>query len=348
MSVSSPAEISWLRARLTGSLALPGEPGYDLAAPFNVAVQMAPAAVVAAANADDIAETVRFANDNGLRVLPQRTGHGAVKMDLEDVLLVHTAQLDELKIDPVGKRARIGAGVIWQQVLDAAAPHGLAPLVGSAPGVGVVGFLTGGGVGPLVRTYGLASDTVLAFEVVTGDGRLLRVTPDEHADLFWGLRGGKNTLGIVTAVEIALLNLTTVHGGAIYFNGTDASGVLHMLAGVGAGAARAREHVDRAAAAPAAPGRAGAPGRPVHGGRAVHEHRRGGRVQRAARPDARRRDPADRHDRRAAARRDRRRPRGPGRPDARARDQRAARRAHPRGDRHAAARRRARGQTRRR
>ena len=227
MSVSSPAEISPLRHRISGSLALPGEPGYDLAAPFNVAVPMAPAAVVAAANADDIAETVRFANDNGLRVLPQRTGHGALKMDLEDVLLVHTAQLDELKIDPVGKRARIGAGVIWQQVLDAAAPHGLAPLVGSAPGVGVVGFLTGGGVGPLVRTYGLASDTVLAFEVVTGDGRLLRVTPEEHADLFWGLRGGKHTLGIVTAVEIALLNLTTVHGGAIYFDGTDASGVLH-------------------------------------------------------------------------------------------------------------------------
>jgi FAD binding domain len=227
MSVSSPAEISWLRARLSGTLALPGEPGYELATPWNVAVPMTPAAVIAAADSSDIAETVRFANENGLRVLPQRTGHGAVATELDDVILVHTAKLDELSIDPVNKRARIGAGVVWQQVLDAAAPHGLAPLVGSAPGVGVVGFLTGGGVGPLVRTYGLASDTVEAFEVITGDGRLLRVTPTEHADLFWGLRGGKNTLGIVTAVELKLLEITTVHGGAIYFDGTDTSGVLH-------------------------------------------------------------------------------------------------------------------------
>jgi hypothetical protein len=227
MPVSSPAEISSLRSRLRGTLALEGEPGYELATPWNVAVPMTPAAVVAAANADDIAETVRFANAKGLRVLPQRTGHGAVAMDLDDVILVHTGRLDELSIDPVHRRARLGAGLIWQQVLDAAAPHGLAPLVGSAPGVGVVGFLTGGGVGPLVRTYGAASDTVIAFEVVTGDGRHLRVTPEEHADLYWGLRGGKNTLGIVTAVELRLLEIQTVHGGALFFDGSDAGRVLH-------------------------------------------------------------------------------------------------------------------------
>lgn len=228
MQVSSPTELTWLRARLAGTLALPGEPGYELATPWNVAVPMTPAGVVVAANANDVAETVRFANANGLRVLPQRTGHGAVAMDLDDVLLVHTGKLDELTIDAANRRARIGAGVVLQQVLDAAAPHGLGPVVGSAPGVGVAGFLTGGGIGPLVRTFGAASDTVLAFEVVTGDGRHVRVTPDEHADLFWGLRGGKNTLGIVTAVEIELLDLTTVHGGAIYFNGTATSGVLHV------------------------------------------------------------------------------------------------------------------------
>ena len=226
MSVSSPVEFP-LRARLNGTLALPDEPGYELATPWNVAVTMTPAGVVAAADAQDVAETVRFANENALRVLPQRTGHGAVATDLDDVLLIHTAQLDELTIDPVNRRARIGAGVIWQQVLDAAAVHGLAPVVGSAPGVGVAGFLTGGGVGPLVRTYGLASDTVEAFEVVTGDGRLLRTTPTEHADLFWGLRGGKNTLGIVTAVEITLFELETIHGGALFFDGADAGGVLH-------------------------------------------------------------------------------------------------------------------------
>ena len=137
-----------------GTLALPGEPGYDLAAPSTSPCRWRPRRSSPPPTPKTSPTRSASPNDNGLRVLPQRTGHGAVPMDLEDVLLVHTAQLDELQIDPAGQRARIGAGVIWQQVLDAAAPHGLAPLVGSAPGVGVVGFLTGGGVGPLVRTYG--------------------------------------------------------------------------------------------------------------------------------------------------------------------------------------------------
>ncbi len=222
MSVISPTAL-----RLSGTFALPGDPGYELATPWNVAVPVKPRVVVAAADAEDVLEVVRFAGANGLRVLPQRTGHGAVPFDGDDVILVHTGRLDELEIDPRTRRARIGAGVVWQQVIDAAAAHGLAPLAGSAPGVGVVGFLTGGGVGPLVRTFGLSSDTVRAFEVVTGDGRRLRVTPDEHADLFWGLRGGKGTLGIVTAVEIELLELREIYGGTLFFDGTDASAVLH-------------------------------------------------------------------------------------------------------------------------
>lgn len=116
----------------------------------------------------------------------------------------------------------MGAGARWQDVLDAATTHGLAPLCGSAPGVGVVGYLTGGGIGPLVRTVGLSSDHVRAFDVVTGEGTLLRATPEENADLFWGLRGGKATLGIVTAVEIALLPISEFYGGAVYFDGDDA------------------------------------------------------------------------------------------------------------------------------
>ncbi|WP_026910926.1 FAD-binding oxidoreductase [Patulibacter minatonensis] len=216
-----------LRHRLDGTLALAGEPGYELATPWNVAVPMTPRAVVAAAGPDDVVETVRAANELGLRVAVQRTGHGAVATDGDDVVLVHTGRLDGVHVDPATRIARIGAGAVWQQVLDAAAPHGLAPLVGSAPHVGVAGFLTGGGIGPLVRTFGLSSDTVRAFDVVTGDGRLLHVTPDEHAELFWGLRGGKGTLGIVCAVELDLLPVAEIVGGALYFDGADAAAVLH-------------------------------------------------------------------------------------------------------------------------
>jgi FAD/FMN-containing dehydrogenase len=220
-------DLAVLRSRLTGDLARPGEPGYALATPWNVAVAVSPRAVVAAADASDVVEVVRFAGDHGLRVAVQRTGHGAVAVGGEDVLLVHTGRLDAVHVDPAARRARVGAGAIWQQVLDAAAPHGLAPLVGSAPGVGVAGFLTGGGVGPFVRTFGVSSDHVTAFEVVTGDGRLLRATPDENPEVFWGLRGGKGTLGIVCAVEIELLELREIQGGALYFDGADARAVLH-------------------------------------------------------------------------------------------------------------------------
>lgn len=220
------AAIESLRTRLAGSVSLPGEPGYELATPWNLAIPVTPRAVVAVADADDVAVAVRFAAEHDLRVAVQRTGHGAVPLD-GDVLLVHTGRLNECVVDPETRTARVGSGAIWQDVLSAAAPHGLAPLAGSSATVGVAGFLTGAGIGPLVRTYGLSSDHVRSFDIVTGGGERLHVTPDEHAELFWGLRGGKSTLGIVTSVEIDLLPISQIYGGALYFDGSDAAAVAH-------------------------------------------------------------------------------------------------------------------------
>lgn len=174
-----------LRGRIAGPLALPGEPGYERATPWNVAVAVRPCAVVLATSAGDVAETVRFAGEQGLRVAVQATGHGAIGVG-PDTILVVTSGMSVCTVDTLNRTARVGAGARWQHVLDAATPHGLAPLPGSAPGVGVVGYLTGGGIGPLVRSVGLSADHVRAFEVVTGTGQVLWVTPDEHADLFWG------------------------------------------------------------------------------------------------------------------------------------------------------------------
>jgi FAD/FMN-containing dehydrogenase len=217
--------VTALRAAVAGLVAAPGEPGYERAMPWSVAVPVTPCAVVIAADADDVAATVQIAAVHGLTVAVAATGHGAVPVD-ETSILVHTSALTECAVDPAGRTARVGAGLTWQTVMDAATPHGLAPLVGSSPAVGVVGFLTGCGIGPLVRTFGLSSDHVRAFELVTGSGEQLRVTPDEHAELFWGLRGGKGTLGIVTAVEIDLMPLSQFYGGALYFDGADADAVL--------------------------------------------------------------------------------------------------------------------------
>jgi hypothetical protein len=228
MNTTTP-HLAALRDQLSGTLATPGEPGYELAEPWNRAVPVQPAAVVAVGSDDDVGLAVRFATDHGLRVAVQATGHGALPVG-DDVLLVHTGMLDECAVDPERRVAKVGAGVVWQRVLDAAAPHGLTPLTGSAPHVGVVGYLTGGGIGPLAATFGVSSDHVRAFDVVTGDGVLRHVTATEHPDLFWGLRGGKATLGIVTSVEVELLPITRVYGGSIFFDGADSAAVLHAWA----------------------------------------------------------------------------------------------------------------------
>ncbi|WP_304107335.1 FAD-binding oxidoreductase [Mycolicibacterium bacteremicum] len=226
--------LSTLPSHVSALVALPGEPGYERCTPWNVAVPVQPAAVVFATSPHHIAEAVRFAATHGLRVTVQATGHGAIPVGA-DTLLIHTGAMTDCEVDPVHRTARVAAGARWQQVLDAAAPHGLAPLCGSSPNVGVVGFLTGCGVGPLVRSVGVSSDYVRSFDLVTGAGEYLRVTPEQHADLFWGLRGGKATLGIVAAVEIDLLPISEFYGGALYFDGDDAPVVLREWAQWSAG-----------------------------------------------------------------------------------------------------------------
>ena len=214
-----------LRGSLTGSLHTPDDPQYaEKSSPWNLAVPMQPAAVVAVRTAEDVAATVRFAREHGCTVGVQATGHGA-ETSLAGHLLVVTAGLDEMTLHPEGW-ARVGAGVKWLRVIEAAAPYGLAPLNGSTSDVGVVGYTTGGGVGPLARTFGLAADRVRAFDVVTGDGEVRRVTPTEHADLFFALRGGKGATAIVTAVEFDLVHLPEFYGGAVYFAAEDAGAVI--------------------------------------------------------------------------------------------------------------------------
>ena len=215
-----------LQDRLSGRLLLPGDPDTAAAVtPWNVAQPVRPAAVVQALTAQDVVEAVRFAAEHGLAVAVQATGHGIAAAH-DGAVLVLTAGLDECTVHADGW-ARVGAGVKWARVLEAAAPHGLAPLSGSSSDVGVVGFLTGGGVGPVARTHGVSSDHVRALEVVTGDGVLHRATPTRDAELFWALRGGKGSLGVVTAVEIDLLPIRSLYGGALWFDGQHAAAVLH-------------------------------------------------------------------------------------------------------------------------
>ncbi|SCD54119.1 FAD binding domain-containing protein [Streptomyces sp. DvalAA-14] len=144
-----------------------GTEGYDEeTAVFNLAVAHHPAVVVGATSAADVSEAVRFAGRHGLNVAVLNTGHGPSVPATDDTLLITTRRMSDVAIDPERKTARVAAGVRFQQLVEAATAHGLAPLPGSSPGVGVIGYTLGGGVSSTMgRAYGWACDHVTAIEV---------------------------------------------------------------------------------------------------------------------------------------------------------------------------------------
>ena len=222
------ADIQFLRAHCSGIVVTPEDPGWDEARQaWNLVVDQRPVAVVVVESADDVIAVMRFAREAGLRVAPQTTGHNAAPLgDLGSTILVRTSALQGVSIDAAARRARVGAGVIWQDVMEAAGAHGLAALAGSSPDVGVVGYSLGGGMGWLSRRHGLAANSVLAVELVTPDGRLVRADADHEPDLFWALRGGGGNFGVVCALEFALYPMPEVYAGALAWDWSHAERVL--------------------------------------------------------------------------------------------------------------------------
>jgi predicted outer membrane lipoprotein len=146
---------------------------------------------------------------------------------LEDTILVKTERMREVSIDPARRAARVQAGVLWLEVVEAAARHGLAALAGSSPDVGVIGYTLGGGISFLGRKFGLAANGVRAIELVTADGRLVRADREHEPDLFWALRGGGGSFGIVTAIELELLPITHAYAGILWYPIERGPEVLH-------------------------------------------------------------------------------------------------------------------------
>lgn len=212
-------DLEHVRGLLTGRVVSETDEGWDLARQaWNLAADQRPPLVIFPETTDDFVELVTFARQHGLRVAPQGTGHGAAPLGaIEDAVLVNTSRMREVAIYPGRRRARVGAGVKWGEVQAAAAAQGLAGLAGSSPEVGVVGYTLGGGLGWLARRYGLACNSVLAIDVVTADGRKLRVDREHEPGLFWALRGGGGSFGIVTALEFALYPVRELYAGALFW-----------------------------------------------------------------------------------------------------------------------------------
>jgi FAD/FMN-containing dehydrogenase len=227
---AAPLDPSELRARVTGDVVLPGDPEWDAARlAWNLAVDQRPAMVALPETSDDVAAVVAYAAQAGRRVAVQGTGHGAVARggELSDSILLKMERMRGVQIDAAGRTARVEAGVIWSEVAEAAAEHGLATLAGSSPDVGVVGYTLGGGLSWLGRRHGLAASSVVSVEIVTADGELRRIDAETDADLFWAVRGGGGSFGAVTAIEFALFPLAEVYAGVMLWPIERASEILH-------------------------------------------------------------------------------------------------------------------------
>jgi FAD binding domain-containing protein len=210
--------------QLTGKLWTENTPGYDAERlGFQRREPHRPAQIVGATSPEDVQRAVRYAAEHDLKIAVKASGHGH-GAPLDGGLLITTTRLDRVTVDAQNRTAGVQAGATWQQVIDATAPHGLAPLSGSFPGVTAVPYTLGGGLGLMARRYGFAADHVRRIEVVTPDGELRKA--EEDPDLFWALRGGGGNFGVVTAMEIDLFPVPSLYGGSLYY---DLTATPHVL-----------------------------------------------------------------------------------------------------------------------
>jgi hypothetical protein len=205
MSVGG-GEAQVLARAIAGQVILPADPEYEAARHvWNGMIDKRPAVIVRCASADDVAAGIAFGRSAGLVVAVRGGGHNvAGNATCDDGLVLDLSLLKAIEVDPKTRRARAGGGVLWGEFDAATQAYGLATTGGLIPSTGIAGFTLGGGLGHLMRSYGLACDNLVAAEVVTADGGRLQTSADEHADLFWALRGGGGNFGVVTEFEFQL------------------------------------------------------------------------------------------------------------------------------------------------
>jgi FAD/FMN-containing dehydrogenase len=221
--LTSPAptvsDIARLRFAMRGQIFVPADPGYDDARrAWNLASDQRPELVAVPETIADVQLAVRFAAEHDLAVAVQGTGHAAPAIaSHEGSLLINARLLRGVDIDAERRIARVCAGDLWEDVTGPASEYGLAPLSGSSPDVGVVGYTLGGGISWLGRKHGLAANHVTAIAIVLPDGRLVRADHEHHSELFWALRGGGGALGVVVALEMRLHPVEQLVAGALFF-----------------------------------------------------------------------------------------------------------------------------------
>lgn len=224
--------VSSLRAGMRGPVLLAGDPGYDeTRAIWNAMIDRRPALIARCIGVSDVIACVRFAREHSLALSMRGGGHNIAGLALaEGGLLLDLSLMRGVFVDPAARVARAQGGCLLGDVDRETQLHGLAAVLGFVSATGVAGLTLGGGFGYLSRRFGWTSDNVRAMELVTADGRMLRASEQENADLFWGLRGGGGNFGVVTSIDYELYPLgPEIVGGPIAWRAESAPEVLEAF-----------------------------------------------------------------------------------------------------------------------
>lgn len=211
--------ISDFAATFRGELLTPSTPDYDAARKvWNGMVDRHPAHIARCKSVADVQSAIRYGRENNVPIAIRGGGHNAAGLGVcDDGIVIDLRGLADVIVDPSRRIARAGGGATWADLDGAAAAHGLATTGGAVSTTGVAGLTLGGGLGWLMRSYGLTCDNLVAAEIVTADGRVLRTSENENSDLFWALRGGGGNFGVVTSFEFKLHPVSTIFGGLLLY-----------------------------------------------------------------------------------------------------------------------------------
>jgi len=207
-------------------LITPSSDAYDEARRVNIwnpRTDRRPAFIVRCQSDDDVARTIEFARRHSLAVAVRGGGHSFLGWGSSDGgVLIDLLGIDAIKIDPIKKSGKVGGGVLTGPFVSAAGQHGLAPVSGECPTVGLAGLTLGGGLGWLSGKYGAACDNVLSARIVTADGRSRTADASRSPDLFWAIRGGGGNFGVITEFEYRLHPIGEVVAGNLIYRFEDA------------------------------------------------------------------------------------------------------------------------------
>jgi FAD binding domain/Berberine and berberine like len=210
-------EIAELAAAVSGPVFLPDDEAYAAeCAIYNLNLVLEPAVVVGATGEADVQAAVRFATEHGLSVAIKNTGHNVARA-ARGALLINPRRMNGVGVDAEGRTARIESGVRWGQAIQELSAFGLAPMNGSSPTVGAIGYTIGGGHSVAwSRSKGYAADHVQSLDVVTADGVVRHAAADSEPELYWALRGGGGNFGVVTAMVCDVFPQERIYGGGMW------------------------------------------------------------------------------------------------------------------------------------